>query len=257
MAQPLNKTVRENLALKLALQAVSRHGPALGRLAKHLKKDHTAVYVARLRAIEPDITLKRWEDLIQKGLVRGYSGSNDLNHTYIKQVEGKEDVLDTKTFTSGYLASFSSKDPMRALHQRFIKELDSATGFSALLSLMYRRYLIGECHPRLLFRTPSQPGLPYVQGAGTLDHTNPIEAKLIEDYQAITARLYRIMTEGWSYLEQCLELLNACKNDKHLEDLFPEAAKLLPPPVRNTQSMVPVELAAKVRKMLETGVPSE
>jgi hypothetical protein len=257
MARTLNILLRNDLALKLAIQAVSRHGPALGRLAKHLKKDHTAVYVARLRTIEPDITIKRWEDLIQKGLVRGYSGSNDLMYTYIKQVEGKEDVLDTKTFTSGYLATFSSKDPMRLLHQRFIKELDSATGFSALLSLMYRRYLVGESHPRLLFRTPSQPGLPYVQGAGTLDHTIPAEAKLIEDYQAITARLHRILTEGWAYLEQCLELLNACKTDKHLEDLFPEAAKLLPPPIKSSGSMVPVELAAKVRKMLETGVPAE
>lgn len=54
---------------------------------------------------------------------------------------------------------------------------------------------------------------------------------------------------------QAMDVLQACRTSRQVEDLFPEAAKLLPQPVKNGKALAPTELAANVRNMLNQGVP--
>jgi len=261
MARTLNILLRNDLATQLAVLAVKRHGAALGRLAKHLKKDHRKIYEAKLLALEPDISLAKWADLIQKRLVSGKSSSDAQYYYYLKpsSKEGEEPTRTTTTLYSASIttiASAKSGEQRHARYESFISALKQQPGFGAVLS-MFDSYTLTRRSPSLKLKGPDQPDLPHVDGAGYLDTAAPAEDNLVKDYQAVIARLYRILVEGWSYLEQCHELLEACKTDKQLEDLFPEAAKLLPPEIKSSGNMVPVELAAKVRKMLETGVPAE
>jgi len=263
MARPLNNELRDDLAVQLAVQAVKRHGPALGRLAKHLTKDHRKIFEDKLRDYEPSIPLKQWAELIQKKLVNGKSQSDSQHYHFLKPaaVEGGDPKRDVTTIYSGKITQFGTnkklEDQRYARYERFIRLLKQQTGFGTVMDL----YCSTDMCRRTAYldlKAPAQPDLPGFPGGYYLDDTIPVESKLIADYKATTARLFRILVEGWAYLEQCHELLEACKNEKQLEDLFPEAAKLMPPPVANSRgTMVPTELAAKVRKMLETGVPAE
>ncbi|MCY1461710.1 hypothetical protein D9M71_793930 [compost metagenome] len=64
-----------------------------------------------------------------------------------------------------------------------------------------------------------------------------------------------MITAAVNFRRQAMDVLLACKTSRQLEDLFPEAAKLLPRPVKATQSVAPTELAANVRNMLAQGIP--
>lgn len=58
-----------------------------------------------------------------------------------------------------------------------------------------------------------------------------------------------------AFRAQAIDVLLACRTSRQVEDLFPEAAKLLPQPVKNEKALAPTELAANVRNMLNQGVP--
>jgi len=262
MARPLNNELRDDLAVQLAVQAVKRHGPALGRLAKHLTKDHRAIYVKKLLAFEPSITLEKWADLIQKRLVSGKGRADNQHYYFLKpsDKEGEEPKRATGVLCSAAITAIGSKGKLNeqrySRYERFISALNQQSGFGTLMA-MFDRYDMSKRSAVLELYNPAQPDLPNHPEGTCLDDTIPAESRLIADYKATISRLHRVLVEGWAYLEQCHELLEACKTDKQLEDLFPEAAKLLPPVVKSSGGMVPTELAAKVRKMLETGVPAE
>ncbi|EMO9523705.1 hypothetical protein RJ634_006291 [Pseudomonas aeruginosa] len=58
-----------------------------------------------------------------------------------------------------------------------------------------------------------------------------------------------------AFRAQAMSVLLACRTSRQVEDLFPEAAKLLPQPVKEERALAPTELAANVRNMLSQGVP--
>ncbi|MCY1309652.1 hypothetical protein D9M70_597680 [compost metagenome] len=92
----------------------------------------------------------------------------------------------------------------------------------------------------------------------TPEHRELIKALIPRAKRAkeLTGRMLEILEEALVYRGECLDLLNACRTRKQLEELFPEAAALLPAPEPKVKALVPTELAAKVRKQLKEGVPA-
>ena len=58
-----------------------------------------------------------------------------------------------------------------------------------------------------------------------------------------------------SFRDQATTVLWSCHSYKQLEELFPEAAKLMAPPVKKTTAVAPIELARNVAAMLNAGLP--
>jgi hypothetical protein len=50
-------------------------------------------------------------------------------------------------------------------------------------------------------------------------------------------------------------ILRSCKTVKQLEGVLPEAAALLPKPVKNVTELAPVELRKAVQDRLKSGIP--
>lgn len=259
MARNLNNQLRTEMAIKLALKAVNKHGAGLGRLAKHLTDLQRQEYVDRLARLEPEIQPQKWTDLIQKRLAVGYGGLETLEEYVPAEGDGKAARwsgvrLHLFTFSSNRKAEIQRRE----LLHRFIGELRQVSGFSSSFDMLGRYELTRNTGCWLEAIHKPQPDLPAMPSANKL---NPLHGRLekaiISDTRAFLARFGRVITSGFAYLEECLDLLQSCKTEKQLLDLFPEAAKLLPPEVKKTTAMVPVEQAQKLRKMLETGVPED
>ncbi|AVK28929.1 hypothetical protein CSB85_3712 [Pseudomonas aeruginosa] len=71
----------------------------------------------------------------------------------------------------------------------------------------------------------------------------------------ICSELESVVEAGLAFRSQAMDVLLACRTSRQVEDLFPEAAKLLPQPVKQDKALAPTELAANVRSMLSKGVP--
>lgn len=263
MARNLNNETRNDLAVKLATLAMKKHGAGIGRLAASLHKQMTERHIRLLAEVAPELSPKRWEELIQARVVASFGSGEDL-HYFTFREDGKKEGRPRLTVTGGEIVNLSKvpgrnvEDPKRhELLCDLYSELRNVPGFPTALDLISAYERTRQIAPKVAVITPPQHALPNVLGARTLDPDVPSDARLLKDMQAFAARMRKLLAEGFAYLEECLLLLQACRTDKQLADLFPEAAKLLPPPPQPRANIVPVELAQRVRKMLETGVPED
>ncbi|MCY1296930.1 hypothetical protein D9M71_714370 [compost metagenome] len=69
------------------------------------------------------------------------------------------------------------------------------------------------------------------------------------------AELKEVFAAAEKFRDQVWTILLSVRTSRQLVDLFPEAAALLPQPVKNEQAVAPVELVDSVRGMLNKGVP--
>ncbi|MNN95063.1 hypothetical protein D3C81_2138080 [compost metagenome] len=82
------------------------------------------------------------------------------------------------------------------------------------------------------------------------------DSKLCKEGSKVQADLLAIFTAAYEFREKASDILNSCRTSAQLEQLFPEAAKLLPQPVkRRSNELAPVELVQSVRGLMEKGVP--
>lgn len=251
----LSNEMRRELAVKLAVKAMEKHGAALGRLARKLKDTYRVRHLAKVKAVNPNITPETWAELIRAGLVAGASSAE------VQRPDAKPGTWTTQyppTSSAAPNLVFGTTAPSRQrLFCTLFSELNQNSGFSALFSL-FQRYGFTRDHlvsPACLL--PAQPDLPGHHHWARLDPDDAGDNQLLKDVRAISTRMMKVLSEGFKFCEDSLDLLNACRTVKQLEDLFPEAAKLLPPPAPKRANIVPVEAAQRLRKMLETGVPED
>lgn len=62
--------------------------------------------------------------------------------------------------------------------------------------------------------------------------------------------LRAIYKEREQFIDDCMDILNSCTTDKHLQDTAPELAKYLPEPKEPGGALVAVETVNRVRAML-------
>lgn len=82
-----------------------------------------------------------------------------------------------------------------------------------------------------------------------------VEGQLLLGIEAVDKLLREVIAEAAKFRVECEAVLFSCKTLKQLEDLFPEAAKLIPQPERKRTDLIPVEAAKALRLKLAAGVP--
>lgn len=229
----ISNAMRDDVADKLTLQAVAQHGPRLGKALEQINSAYWERHISKVEA-ELQIERKRWPALIQVGVLTAVT-------TVTPDYQPEENGSTTR------LAYFSSRiERENTLRAKVL----GSPAFSTVSEFIRKedRYSSGALTLQFRSMVGSVPRLNEMQ---RLDHQDPLVAQA----RGIAAELDGVFAAALAFRRQAMDVLMACRTSRQVEDLFPEAAKLLPQPAKNEKAMVPTELAANVRSMLSNGVP--
>lgn len=227
---PITNEMRAKVADELTVKAVSKHGQ---RLAKALQKLNAQYWDKHLKAVDEllQIDRARWPELIAAGLLQATA-------SVIPRIAQK-----------GNLASFTSRrsDSRDAVIRRLVLNSPAYSTVSQFVK-KESRY------------SSESDALWFISDIGSVPRLNDMElveaneiiakkaAKLHEDLKAVFDAADKFRSDVES-------ILMSCRTSRQLVDLFPEAAALLPQPVKTGSELAPIELVDSVRGMLNMGVP--
>lgn len=231
----ITQAMRDEVADSLTLQAVAHHGPRIAVDLAALNDQFWTKHRAACEAL-PGLDKKHWTDLIQAGAVTAIASCEP---TYLKSTE-KLNPYEAKFVA---VAKHYKADARNALAK---KVLDSVA-FEGV-----SRYLARSSYEKdwiICLKSPTG-AVPRLSRMVLI--TEPVQESLA---LLVCSELTGVIDAAVDFRAQAMSVLLACRTSRQVEDLFPEAAKLLPQPVKNERAMVPTELATNVRNMLSQGVP--
>ena len=232
----INQTMRDNVADQLMLQAIAQHGERIALDLAAFNKQFWAAHRSKVEAL-PGLDKKHWASLIQAGVVMAISTERP---EYMKPREG----ADPKSCT---MVGVYDEYNYEARNDRVRKMLNSEAFAGVIRYLSHSRYSPAGWVINLVSPTGSVPRL---YGMELITDPGMETLGLM-----ICADITAVMEAGLAFRQQAMDVLLACRTSRQVEDLFPEAAKLMPQPVKNDKAVAPTELAASVRSMLSKGVP--
>lgn len=227
---PITNEMRAKVADELTVKAVSKHGP---RLAKALQKLNALYWGQHLAAVDAllQIDRARWPELIAAGVIQATA-------SVIPRIAQK-----------GNLASFTSRrsDSRDAVIRRLVLNSPAYSTVSQFVKKESRYSSESDA-----FWFISEIGsIPRLNDMDVVNADSTIAkqaAKLYEELRAVFEAADKFRSDVES-------ILMSCRTSRQLFDLFPEAAVLLPQPVKTGSELAPVELVDSVRGMLSKGVP--
>lgn len=233
----INQNMRDQVANKLTLQAVAHHGPRIAADLAALNDQFWSQHRAKVEAL-PGLDKKHWAGLIQAGAI---SATSSCYPTYEEQ-RGEDRSPRTAAFVA---AAHHYKDDARTI---LVDHLLASPAFEGV-----KRYLAEDSRYQRGWK------IHLVSTTGSVPRLNGMESITDPALETlglmICTDLESVIQAAMAFRSQAMEVLLACRTSRQVEDLFPEAAKLLPQPVKNEKTLAPTELAASVRNMLTQGVP--
>ncbi len=231
----ITNVMRHKVADQLTVQAVAQHGPRIAADLAALNQQFWAKHVAAVEAL-PGLSKKHWPDLILAGAV---TATASCTPSYMQQREGKE------PYEQKLVAVYKNykEDARNAL----VAKVLGSPAFEGVSRHLERERYEGHWVIGLKSPTGGVPRLHYMERI-----TDPVLESLA---LLICSELAGVIEAAVAFRAQAMDVLMACRTSRQVEDLFPEAAKLLPQPVKNEKALAPTELAANVRNMLNQGVP--
>lgn len=262
----LTKAIREELANDLMIKAISKHAKRLGAEAVRLNKALEEQHLLHLARIMPEVPPARYSEMIQAGLLTCTIGGAEVLYHPRRNEEGK--------------LSSTSNDPAYAEIAKLSEEektclnssLRNSSAWSQFFSVfkVYTGYQHRDANlemaPKLSRTLPDFRGRSHINFCAlepeNAESSSEHAKEYIQAVQPIFADAHKlskeaaaIFAEGLAYRREVKQLLQACNTRKQLQELFPEAAALLPAPPPKRQDLAPTELAAQVRQRLREGVP--
>lgn len=233
----ITNAMREQVVNKLTLQAVAQHGP---RIAVDLKALNDQFWSNHRAACEtlPGLHENHWAELIRFGAL---CATSTCFPTY-EQARKEGYSPSVITFTA---APHGYKDDLRnTLTDQILTSspFDGVKRFLAENSRYEKGWKIHMVSPT--------GAVPRINGMERL--ADPVLETIAH---MICDDLEAVIKAAIAFRFQAMDVLLSCRTSRQVEDLFPEAAKLLPQPVKNEKALVPIELAANVRNLLSNGVP--
>lgn len=252
----ITKKIRGELATSIMIKAISKHAPGFTSEAMKLATRFQDAHSAHLLRILPEVQPKRYGELLINGLLHGTtSGVETVFHA---AKEGHSAY--GKNLGQADLDNLNS-DLVKAIQAQLSQDAD----WSRLFGLVYFHNYSAWLPTRLSMRIRYSQTMPDFQGRDCIKlgkaPEGPCKAyvedviPLVNAADKLIKELAKVILEGLKYREEVLDILTACRTRKQMEDLFPEAAALLPPVVSTRKDIVPTELAKKVRQRLIDGVP--
>lgn len=230
----INHAMREQVANKLVIQAVAQHGPRLGRALSDFNDAFWKRHVEHAKAL-PGLNPNNWHYLIQRGAVAATSSGYPL---YQEEAESMPCEL------------------IRFSYMGERERLCTANILGSPAFASVARYIVNATEygrDRDVFRLKLQ--CPFGAVPRWKNFEFIIDSELVQSALDIKRDLHGVLNAGYQFRNQAMDLLMACRTSSQVEDLFPEAVKLLPQPAKKGTEVVPVELAQSVRDMLKQGVP--
>lgn len=259
----ITKEIRRVLALTLTTQAMQKHAEALDKQVIELNKQFTNIHRCHLKDLLPGVSFESWPLMLQEKVAnpvkylsyRVATWSADAGHGSKALGRVTSEVPVPDGFTYG-------------LKDALLRQL----GWTNVLSSMPINRHHHTSRMEVQFLAHLEEVMPVFHGHDSIElpaqevaSPAPLEKltrgellrRLVPTVEALARRWMDILTEACEYHDQIQQLLEACRTRKQLQDLFPEAAELLPQPeAKKGTGLAPVELAAKVRRMLREGVPA-
>ncbi|WP_438307582.1 hypothetical protein ACIZ1P_20235 [Pseudomonas guariconensis] len=231
----ITHAMREEVATKLTLQAVAQHGPRIAADLEALNSQFWAKHCAAVDAL-PGLDKAHWAELIQVGAV---TATASCEPHYLHLREGGE-PRETQ------LVAVYKEYKAEARNTLVAKVLGSTAFEGVSRYLASQRY---EGNWVLNLKSPAG-AVPRMTKMAVI--TDPV----LESLALMACRdLAGVIEAAIAFRAQAMSVLLSCRTSRQVEDLFPEAAKLLPQPVKEERALAPTELAASVRNMLSQGVP--
>lgn len=258
----LTNKIRRELSFKLAAMAVSKNVPAISADVDSINAQFAAVHIAFVDALMPEVPRSRWPELMQQGVLKPTSGlDTELRHP----VEREEGPCHYETSHLGYASTryTTTHEDVQLLLTAMSNTRTSSLYLSHRgVSTLYVKFV--PRYPQVLPQVDSAAGIdlfmlhPSRVGDLTTEQRARLEslAPLTEQAASVTKKWIDLVVSALQYREEVYALLCSCKTRKQLEDVFPEAAKLLAPVAPKRNEVAPAELAANVRRRLVEGVPS-
>lgn len=223
----LNNAMREELAKTITTQAVQaellKWAAEVSRINDLFWENHCQ------KVIETGLKKNLWDGLIQKDIVNSiyrvkphleFRGRNDTYHSDVVLMDSTEKGLWNKAVKTSAIT-------------------DAGTWFS---ELNYRSV-------SLMFK--SKKSVPTIKGVGTIDMGDEMQEPII----AAKEWFRKIYQAAIQCYRQTMAVLSSCRTSRQLENIFPEAAKMLPQPEKKiTNEVAPVELIANIQTMLKSGI---
>jgi len=227
----LTKEMREKVVDQLTVMAVEKHAK---KLAASLGKINDEFWRRHCEAVDAvlQIDRARWPELIQAGVLSATS-------VMTPKAEGKSCPIQF------YRASYN--DTRGEALEKIRRLVVLSVPFAPVMD-----HLNYDNSRTLEVRFKSRSGsVPRLSGMEAL----PESSGIITRARKIQADLAAVFEAALEFHQQAADVLNSCRTSRQLLDLFPEAAKLLPQPVKRNTDLAPAELVSSVRGMLKTGVP--
>lgn len=232
----ITQAMREEVADQLTLQAIAQHGPRIAADLAALNDQFWSKHRAAVEAL-PGLDKKHWGDLILAGALATVVKCDAY---YMKPRDKKE-----PSRSPIYLIFSEYKEDRRNLLVQRIIDSPAYAGVKPFACKNAHH----DRHWALRLTNPS----------GSVPRLNDMDLIAEPTQEALALLccedLQGVMKSAEAFRVQAMDVLLACRTSRQVEDLFPEAAKLLPQPVKNERALAPTELAANVRGMLNAGVP--
>ncbi len=231
----ITKAMRDEVADKLTVKAIAQHGPRIAADLAALNQQFWAKHIAAVEAL-PGLSKKHWVELIQAGAV---TATASCEPTYM-QPRKDNDPSEQQLVT---IYKHRNDDARNAL----VSKVLGSPEFAGVARYLERQHY--HCHWVIGLKCPTG-AVPRLNNMRLI--TDPALESLA---LLICSELAAVIDAAVAFRAQAMDVLLACRTSRQVEDLFPEAAKLLPQPVKNEKALAPTELAASVRNMLNQGVP--
>lgn len=261
----LTKEIRKDLAAKITAKAIEKHAPAMAKKVKTLNTKFTEVHARHLASLIPEVPESSWDRMIQLQITASTQGGEVT--VYPSERDAKGELSSSSHYLGRLSSSYKvSEDVFRVKRMMMDKWAKVFECFDVRRSY-YEEIVIQSFGPRFDRVLPTFATDHHINLRGlepeNIKEVDQLEqariralAPLVKQVDELSAEFMSILTQAMDYHEKVSDLLAACRTEKQLADLFPEAAAMLPQEAKKAQPVVPVELAKNVRRMLAEGVPA-
>lgn len=222
----LTNEMREDIARVLACRAMKRKAQRLHKDIEKFNADYWERHQSKVDKAMAPLTKKDWPALMQSGILTS-------TQTVIPETE-----RETPRGERRFMGVSVSSDP----------EVNRVLDMAGLVCGDQRKYVLRR-----------RSGLGLYLRAGTpmprINHMERIDTKKMADRaNRLLDRLSAIVKETRSTYQEIMGILRSCTTSRQLEDVFPEAAKLVPQPAPKQGQMVPQEQIDRVRSLIKENV---
>ncbi len=221
----LNKSMREDVAKQLTTQAVKVQLIKIVAELEEINREFWQRHCDKVIAI--GLPKSKWDPLIQQGMINSTSMVIPLIHNKNGQT---------------YCPTMLSRTDSEYFNNRI-----SAKQITGLDNFLSGTHYVGR---HLKLKAPK--AYPNFEDSSVIPMVSDLHDRIVNTVK----NFHEAVEAANSFYAKTIRVLLSCRTSRQLENIFPEAAKLLPKPAETIKNEVaPVELITNLQQMISNGIP--